>query len=187
MKPNANSPPSSRPHAEALCRRFLPEGVKQNGRWRVRLVHREAEYAMNVELSGPERGSWTLEATSGHGALLDIVHKGMTTARALLEGGNPPDVRRSLWPRAGYVEGQDGGRARQPAQHRPHQRTLPHHGRGDGCGARLSRGRTRSPTPTRRRARAPMPRPSAGATSQGASSKTDNGACALSRTTRHAR
>ena len=64
------------PHAAALCRRFLPEGVKMNGQWRVRLVHRETEYAMNVELSGPERGSWTLETTSGHGALLDIVHKG---------------------------------------------------------------------------------------------------------------
>ena len=78
------------PHAEALCRRFLPEGVKINGRWRVRLVHREAEYAMNVELSGPERGSWTLKATSGHGALLDIVHKGMTAARALLEDETRP-------------------------------------------------------------------------------------------------
>ena len=78
------------PHAEALCQRFLPEGVKINGRWRVRLVHREAEYAMSVELSGPERGSWTLEAMGGHGALLDIVHKGMTTARTLLEDETRP-------------------------------------------------------------------------------------------------
>ena len=65
-----------------------------NGRWRVRLVHREDEYAMNVELSGPERGAWTLKATGGHGTLLDIVHKGMTMARAFLEGEH--EARRQL-------------------------------------------------------------------------------------------
>ena len=141
------------PHAEALCRRFLPEGVKINGRWRVRLVHREAEYAMNVELSGPERGSWTLKATSGHGALLDIVHKGMTTARALLEGETRPM----------YVEVFGPGQAmwKDKMLDIVHIRALP-----TPSAATMAAARAFLEGEHRRRALAPTPRPSAGATSQ---------------------
>ena len=61
---------------------------------RLRLIAEDKQYAMAVRLEDPERGTWTLEATSGQGALLDIVHtvhKGMETARALLKGGGAQD------------------------------------------------------------------------------------------------
>ena len=86
------------PYAEVLCRRHLPEGVKRDGQWRVRLVADDKDYAMAVALSGPERGAWRLEAAGGQGALLDIVHrvhKGMESARALFTDGaqdRPMDI-----------------------------------------------------------------------------------------------
>ena len=55
------------PHAEALCRRYLARGVKQDGQWRVRTVQGENEYSMTVELEGPERGTWKNEATGEQG------------------------------------------------------------------------------------------------------------------------
>ena len=77
-------------HAEAFCRRYLPHGAKQDNQWRVpRVVVDKAPYSMTVELLSPEQGAWRLKATSGQGALRDIVQsarEGMRTARALIKG-----------------------------------------------------------------------------------------------------
>ena len=77
-------------HAEAFCQRYLPHGVKQDNQWRVpHVVVDKAPYSMTVELLSPEQGAWRLEATSGQGALRDIVQsarEGIRTARALIKG-----------------------------------------------------------------------------------------------------
>ena len=77
-------------HAEAFCRRYLPHGAKQDNQWRVpRVVVDKEPYSMTVELLSPEQGAWRLKATSGQGALRDIVQsarEGMRTARALIKG-----------------------------------------------------------------------------------------------------
>ena len=77
-------------HAEAFCRRYLPHGAKQDNQWRVpHVAVDKAPYSMTVELLSPEQGAWRLEATSGQGALRDIVQsarEGIRTARALIKG-----------------------------------------------------------------------------------------------------
>ena len=77
-------------HAEAFCQRYLPHGAKQDNQWRVpHVAVDKAPYSMTVELLSPEQGAWRLEATSGQGALRDIVQsarEGIRTARALIKG-----------------------------------------------------------------------------------------------------
>ena len=58
------------PWAEALCRHYFPLGVKQDGRWRVRIIHGKKTYLMTAELSGAARGAWKLDETSNTGNLL---------------------------------------------------------------------------------------------------------------------
>ena len=82
------------PHAEALCRRFLPNGVEQDGRWRVPTVRDGEKHAMYVRLSGPAQGTWEDETAARRGDLLDIIRhtatggdvtEAMAAARAFLE------------------------------------------------------------------------------------------------------
>ena len=92
------------PHAEALCRRYLARGVKQDGQWRVCTVQDGKACSMTVELEGPARGTWKNEATGEQGNLFDIVHgRGdkhnditvtMEAARAFLHGEH--EARRQL-------------------------------------------------------------------------------------------
>ena len=84
------------PHTEALCRRFLPKGVKRDGEWRAaHTLFDASDCSVSVQLSGPARGVWK-NATTGEqgGQLLDLVHRTgehltitetMEAARALIE------------------------------------------------------------------------------------------------------
>ena len=63
------------PHAEAVCRRYLPGGVKRDGHWRVEhTVLRARDFAVSVQLSGPARGAWRTESGALNGDLLDLIH-----------------------------------------------------------------------------------------------------------------
>ena len=65
------------PHAEALCRRYLPDGVEQDGQWRARIDQGEHTCSVTVQLSGAERGAWKNETTGKQGAsLLTVIHVG---------------------------------------------------------------------------------------------------------------
>ena len=82
------------PHAEALCRRYLPHGVKRDGQWRVSTVRGGEEHALTVQLSGAGKGTWEDKAADRRGDLLDIIRhtatdgdiiQAMDAARAFLE------------------------------------------------------------------------------------------------------
>ena len=63
------------PHAEAVCRRYLPGGVKRGGQWCVEhTVLRARDFAVSVQLSGPARGAWRTESGALNGDLLDLIH-----------------------------------------------------------------------------------------------------------------
>ena len=63
------------PHAEAVCRRYLPGGVKRDGHWRVEhTVLRARDFAVSVQLSGLARGAWRTESGALNGDLLDLIH-----------------------------------------------------------------------------------------------------------------
>ena len=63
------------PHAEALCRRFLPESVTAQDLPDVLTVHEGGQASpMSIHLSGPERGTWKNEVTGRQGDLLDLIH-----------------------------------------------------------------------------------------------------------------
>ena len=65
------------PHAEALCRRYLPDGVEQDGQWRARIDQGEHTCSVTVQLSGAERGAWKNETTGKQGSLLlTVIHIG---------------------------------------------------------------------------------------------------------------
>ena len=82
------------PHAEALCRRYLPDGVKRDGQWRVSTVQDGEEHALTVQLSGAAKGTWEDKAADRRGDLLDLIRhtatdggiiQAMDAARAFLE------------------------------------------------------------------------------------------------------
>ena len=82
------------PHTEALCQRFLPEGVKQDGRWRVRISYFELHFSMDIPLSGPAQGTWRLEASpGGQGNLFGLFGK-----KAVLPiSGQLPGAAQIMW------------------------------------------------------------------------------------------
>ena len=84
------------PHTEALCRRFLPKGVKRDGEWRAaHTLFDASDCSVSVQLSGLTRGAWKNATTGEQGEqLLDLVHRTgehltitetMAAARALIE------------------------------------------------------------------------------------------------------
>ena len=84
------------PHTEALCRRFLPKGVKRDGEWRAaHTLFDASDCSVSVQLSGLTRGAWKNATTGEQGErLLDLVHRTgehltitetMEAARALIE------------------------------------------------------------------------------------------------------
>ena len=61
-------------HAEAVCRRYLPQGVKQDGQWRARIDQGGRTDSVTVQLSGSARGTWKNETTGKQSnQLLDLV------------------------------------------------------------------------------------------------------------------
>ena len=65
------------PHAEALCRRYLPDGVERGGQWRARIDQGEHTCSVTVQLLGAERGAWKNETTGKQGSLLlTVIHVG---------------------------------------------------------------------------------------------------------------
>ena len=63
------------PHAEAVCERYLPGGVKRDGQWCVEhTVLRARDFAVSVQLSGRARGAWRTESGALNGDLLDLIH-----------------------------------------------------------------------------------------------------------------
>ena len=82
------------PYTEALCRRYLPHGVKRDGQWRVSTVRGGEEHALTVQLSGAAKGTWEDKAADRRGDLLDLIGRtaadgdiiqAMDAARAFLE------------------------------------------------------------------------------------------------------
>ena len=53
------------PYTEALCRRYLPHGVKRDGQWRVSTVRGGEEHALTVQLSGAAKGSHIIALRGG--------------------------------------------------------------------------------------------------------------------------
>ena len=63
-------------HAEAVCRRYLPQGVKQDGQWRARIDQGGHTDLVSVQLSGSARGTWKNETTGEQSnQLLDLVYR----------------------------------------------------------------------------------------------------------------
>ena len=175
------------PWAEALCRRYLPLGVKRDGEWHARInIDGKNEYPLNIPLWGLWRGRWTLEgAGREQDTLFGAARSQLDAQRSLLErdGRFPnalarrrPHHCRLERPGTGDVAGPVGGHRRRPARYHPGGRPVRHRGRGAGRGAApLSRPRPRpntGSTPTS----SPIRRRSAGAFCQRASSGTGNGA-----------
>jgi hypothetical protein len=66
--------------AEAVCRRYLPNGSRQGRYWLVGDARNTPGRSLFVRLSGPEAGKgaagkWTDAATGEHGDLLDIIRE----------------------------------------------------------------------------------------------------------------
>lgn len=77
-------------HAEAVCRRYLPNG-RRNGRyWICGNVQGAPGKSLHVRLSPPGTpGKWTDEATGEHGDLLDIIRSRINASElrdAIVEG-----------------------------------------------------------------------------------------------------
>ena len=92
--PARRSTPELEPYTEALCRRYLPHGVKRDGQWRVSTVRDGEEHALTVQLSGAAKGTWEDKAADRRGDLLDLIGRtaadggiiqAMDAARAFLE------------------------------------------------------------------------------------------------------
>ena len=75
------------PWAEALCRRYLPLGVKRDGEWHARInIDGENEYPLNIPLWGLWRGRWTLEgAGREEDTLFGVARSQLDAQRSLLE------------------------------------------------------------------------------------------------------
>ena len=68
-------------HAEAVCRRYLPNGRKQGRYWICGDVRGAPGKSMHVRLAPPGTpGKWTDEATAEHGDLLDIIKSSIRAA-----------------------------------------------------------------------------------------------------------
>lgn len=67
-------------HAEAVCRRYLPNGCRKGGYWLVGDVANTPGRSLFVRLTGPDSGKgaagkWTDAATGEHGDLLDLIRR----------------------------------------------------------------------------------------------------------------
>jgi Toprim domain len=78
--------------AEAVCRRYLPNGSRQGRYWLVGDARNTPGRSLFVRLSGPEAGKgaagkWTDAATGEHGDLLDIIREsaGLTEFAQVLD------------------------------------------------------------------------------------------------------
>ena len=72
-------------HAEAVCRRYLPNGRRQGRYWCAGDVHGAKGRSLFVRLAPPGTvGKFTDAATSQHGDLLDLIRLA-TGARSLRE------------------------------------------------------------------------------------------------------
>ena len=110
--------------AEAVCRRYLPQGRKQGRYWVAGDVHGSPGRSLFVRLHGPGvPGKWTDAATGEHGDLLDLVRhrSGAPTLRAALEearaflslpeppvsdkGYDAAEAARRLWQRCRSIDG----------------------------------------------------------------------------------
>ena len=70
--------------AEAVCRRYLPDGTKNGAYWHAGSPAGEKGRSMYVHLSGALRGKWTDVATDTRGDLLDLIrlNQGLATLNA---------------------------------------------------------------------------------------------------------
>ena len=59
---------------EAVCRAYLPAGLRQGRYWIVGDVQGTAGRSLFVKLSGDRAGKWMDAATGEHGDLLDLIH-----------------------------------------------------------------------------------------------------------------
>ncbi len=110
--------------AEAVCRRYLPQGRKQGRYWVAGDLEGARGRSLFVRLHGPGvPGKWTDAATGEHGDLLDLVRhrSGAPTLRAALEEARaflalpaPPasgesydatEAARRLWRRCRPIDG----------------------------------------------------------------------------------
>ena len=63
-------------HAETVCQRYFPQGVKQGDQWHARIDRGGHTDSVTVQLSGPERGTWRNETTGEQSnQLLDLVYR----------------------------------------------------------------------------------------------------------------
>jgi len=59
--------------AEAVCRRYLPQGRREGRYWRIGDVQGTPGASLYVRLHGSSAGKWTDAATGEHGDLLDLI------------------------------------------------------------------------------------------------------------------
>ena len=77
--------------AEAVCRRYLPDGTKNGAYWHAGSPAGEKGRSMYVHLSGALRGKWTDVATDTRGDLLDLIR--LNQGHATLNAAKDEAVR----------------------------------------------------------------------------------------------
>ena len=102
------------PHAEALCRRYLPESVEVVRLPDVLTARGQKEF-LTVRLSGPERGTWKDEATGRQGDLLDFIR---------IEGKHHDDLAATMAAGSAFLETEREARRQLNAQLAPHTEAL---------------------------------------------------------------
>lgn len=132
--------------AEAVCRKYLPNGHREGNYWVIGDVHNAPGRSMHVRLNGPERGrgaagKWVDEATGDYGDLLDLIHQscGLVEFRDVADEARrflsvpQLEAARKRWESPRVTRGSQGPARRLFAMARPLAGTLAErylHGRG---------------------------------------------------------
>ncbi|CAO3425641.1 DUF7146 domain-containing protein [Azospirillum doebereinerae] len=117
--------------AEAVCRRYLPQGRREGRYWRIGDLQGTPGRSLYVRLQGATAGKWTDAATGEHGDLLDLIgeNRGFDRLRDVLAEvraflGHPPLAPASDQPEPPASAGSSEAARRLFARSRPIAGTL---------------------------------------------------------------